>query len=109
MTKAFPNYPNPFVPSRNTVTYLTYEISQPTDVTIYIYNLLGERIREFHLGYKKPGYYDDQFDKPPIGYAASSQAWDGKDNRGFPVPTGVYIYRVVTSTNSTLQKIMLIR
>jgi hypothetical protein len=75
------NYPNPFNPS----TTIRYELEKEGRVTLQVYDLLGQRVRTL---------FDDV---QPAG--ESEIVWDGADNAGRQVPSGVYI-SVLRSGNS---------
>jgi hypothetical protein len=85
------NYPNPFNPST------TINISLPvlSDFTMTIYDLLGKEVKSF------------VFERVPAG--VHSAVWDGKDNVGTAVSTGVYFYRLNASSFSSTRKAVLIR
>ena len=87
ISKLLPNYPNPFNPE----TWIPYQLSQAAMVRIEIYNQKGETIRVFNLGYKKAGYYVDQ---------SRSLKWDGTNDTGELVSSGVYFYHFFAETNS---------
>jgi len=78
-TALLQNYPNPFNPE----TWLPYQLAADALVTISIYNAQGHLIRVLHLGNKKAGIY---LAKDKAAY------WDGKDNLGEKVSSGVYFY-----------------
>ena len=69
------NYPNPFSAS----TSIQYKLNIKSDVEITIYDLLGREVRKFISDNKSPGVY--------------SVIWDGKNELGQKVSTGVYIYK----------------
>ena len=71
-----PSYPNPFNPS----TTIRYQLSEPGDVRLTIYNQLGQEIRVL------------VFETQPAGWYRVS--WDGRDEAGQPVSSGVYLYRL---------------
>ncbi len=73
------NFPNPFNPD----TWLPYQLASASPVSISIYNAKGQLIRTLHLGYQNAGAYVTK------GKAAY---WDGKDNIGENVASGVYFY-----------------
>ncbi len=75
------NYPNPF----NPMTTIRYEIAEPSKVELRIYDLRGREIRTL---------VDE---RQPAG--AKAVAWDGRDNAGRPVGSGVYIYRIRTESS----------
>ncbi|MFC1724019.1 T9SS type A sorting domain-containing protein [candidate division KSB1 bacterium] len=72
----YQNYPNPF----NSGTKIKFELKKETEVILKIYNILGQEIKTL---------LNNQFN-----YAGPhSVFWDGTNNSGFPVSSGVYIYR----------------
>ena len=73
------NFPNPFNPD----TWLPYQLASASPVSISIYNAKGQLIRTLNLGYQNAGAYVTK------GKAAY---WDGKDNAGENVASGVYFY-----------------
>ena len=94
-TALLPNYPNPFNPE----TWIPYQLAKPTDVRISIYSVEGKLVRMLKLG------------NQPMGiYASRSRAayWDGKNELGEPVASGVYFYTLTTG-NFTATRKMLIR
>jgi hypothetical protein len=70
-----PNFPNPF----NPVTTLQYDLPEPGPVTLHIYNLLGQKVCTL---------VDAEI---PAG--RHSMQWQGRDDRGRPMPTGIYFVR----------------
>ena len=82
------NYPNPFNPS----TTIRYEIPSPGDVHVTIFNVNGQVIKEFTGSSEQAGIH--------------TMVWDGKNNAGQTVGSGVYIYKV-TFQNSVLTRKML--
>ena len=74
------NYPNPFNPE----TVIRYELSSSADVTLEIYNLVGQRVTTLVSQKMSSG--------------AHSIAWRGRDALGRPVTSGVYIYRLRTGS-----------
>jgi hypothetical protein len=77
------NYPNPFNPSTTIVYYLPDVGYQPAEVEIIIYNLLGQKVRTLVKERKYPGKHQ--------------VTWDGKDNEGNDLASGIYFYRLVIS------------
>ena len=78
-TSVSQNYPNPFNPD----TWIPYGLAQDANVTISIYNAKGQLIRTLNLGEQKAGIY---VSKDKTAY------WDGRDNSGEKVASGVYFY-----------------
>jgi len=70
------NYPNPFNPE----TAIRYQLPKAGEVTLRIYNLLGEEVITLHQGNLEAGSY--QF------------LWNGKNQYGQNVASGVYLYRL---------------
>lgn len=85
------NYPNPFNPS----TIIPYSISNKGKVSLCIYDISGKLIRTLINGYVPAGYHEI--------------LWDGKDNLGYDVNSGVYISRLNTENNSTQRKMLMIK
>lgn len=85
------NYPNPFNPE----TIIKYQISSDSYVAIKIFNVLGEEIRSLVNANHKAGEY--------------SIKWDGKDNFGTSVSSGIYIYRIESGQVVLAKKMMLIK
>ena len=78
------NYPNPFNPA----TTIQYILPKKVSVTITIYNILGKRVRTLLDGeIRKGGFYEVE--------------WDGKDDVGSEVASGVYFYRLEAAASST--------
>ncbi|MFQ5629467.1 MAG: fibronectin type III domain-containing protein, partial [bacterium] len=80
-----PNYPNPFNPS----TTITYEIAQPATVLLTIFDPMGRKIRALFHGRQASGLH--------------SIEWDGRDDSGSIVSSGVYFYRLQTIGTSAQQ------
>ena len=73
------NYPNPFNPE----TWIPYNMAKDADVIIKIYNVSGQLIRTLDLDHKDAGFY---LSKDKAAY------WDGRDNLGEKVASGIYFY-----------------
>ena len=89
------NYPNPFNPE----TWIPYQLAEPTDVTLTIYDIQGRVVRTLDLGHQRAGMYQNR------GRAAY---WDGRNAHGEPVASGVYFYTLTAGDFSATRK-MLIR
>lgn len=77
------NYPNPFNPE----TWMPYNLSQDAPVTLSIYNANGGRIRTLWLGFQLAGFYHSR---------SRAAYWDGRNDLGEPVSSGVYFYQLST-------------
>jgi hypothetical protein len=87
----FQNFPNPFNPS----TTITYEITAKSKVVLKIYNILGQEVRALVNNHQISGKY--------------TVSWDGKDDRGKPVSSGMYIYRIQAGDKSQSRKMLLLK
>jgi len=76
------NYPNPFNPE----TRIKYSLPEQATVTLKIYNLLGQEVLSLASGIQEAGFYE--------------VTWNGHNNSGASVGTGVYFYRFEASGNS---------
>ena len=79
-TALMTNYPNPFNPE----TWIPYQLAAPAEVSISIHCVNGKRIRTLALGHIPAGIYHDK---------ARSVYWDGRNEFGESVASGVYFYR----------------
>ncbi|MDE0398980.1 MAG: leucine-rich repeat domain-containing protein [Candidatus Poribacteria bacterium] len=94
-TVLLPNYPNPFNPE----TWIPYELSEPAEVTLRIYAVDGTLVRRLVLGHRAAGIYHDR---------NRAAYWDGKNDVGEAVASGVYFYTLTAGGFSATRK-MLIR
>ena len=94
-TSLLPNYPNPFNPE----TWIPYQLSQPAEVTLHIYAVDGRLIRTLALGHQPAGMYHSK---------NRAVYWDGRNEVGESVASGVYFYTLSTGNFSATRK-MLIR
>jgi len=85
------NYPNPFNPE----TAISYQLSAISHVDLAIYNLRGQRVRTLMQARQPAGRYEVK--------------WDGRDDGGRPVPSGVYFYRLRAGGQAATRKMQLIR
>ncbi|MFC1565056.1 FlgD immunoglobulin-like domain containing protein [candidate division KSB1 bacterium] len=85
------NYPNPFNPE----TMIRFGLPNSGSVTLKIYNILGQEVRTVVDGFRNAGIH--------------TVKWDGRNNTGQRVATGVYIYRLITSESMTVKKMIMIR
>ncbi len=94
-TRLLSNYPNPFNPE----TWIPYQLAEPSEITISIYTAKGQLVRELDLGHQKAGVYQR---KNRAAY------WDGKNEFGERVASGLYFYTLTAGSFSATGK-MLIR
>ena len=94
-TALLPNYPNPFNPE----TWIPYQLAASADVSISIYTADGKLVRKLDLGQQAVGIYQDK---------SRAAYWDGRNDVGEPVASGVYFY-TLTAGEYTATRKMLIR
>ena len=94
-TALLANYPNPFNPE----TWIPYDLAAAADVTVHIYAADGALIRTLALGHQAAGIYQSR---------SRAVYWDGRNNVGEPVASGVYFY-TLTAGDFTATRKMLIR
>lgn len=87
------NYPNPFNPE----TWLPFQITATSDVSIHIYSDHGHLVRRIPLGILPPGRYISP---------SEAAHWDGKNGLGEPVATGTYFYTLSTETFTATKKMI---
>jgi hypothetical protein len=87
----YQNYPNPFNPT----TVIEYALPEAGQVKIEIYNLAGQKVRTLVDSYHEAGKYRIH--------------WDGTDDNGARVSSGIYIYRLVSSGNVIARKMILLK
>ncbi|MCP4633941.1 MAG: M6 family metalloprotease domain-containing protein, partial [candidate division Zixibacteria bacterium] len=85
------NYPNPF----NAKTSISFTIAENGDVSLAVFNLLGEEIKKLHSGYLKSG--------------EQMILWDGTDNSGETVSSGIYFYRLSGVGFKTCKRMTLLK
>ncbi len=74
-----PAHPNPFNPA----TTIQYDLPEPSQVQLVVYDLAGRTVTTLVSGVVNAGY--------------GAALWQGRDGSGRPVPTGVYIYRIIAT------------
>ncbi len=87
----FQNYPNPFNPS----TVISYSLIKTSFVSLKIYDMLGREVRTLISGEQPAGVYNFK--------------WDGDNNTGRKVATGVYIYRIKAGDFIQSKKMILLK
>jgi len=85
------NYPNPF----NLSTTIEFTVPETGFAELVIYNMAGQKVRELMSEYMIPGIH--------------SVVWDGCDENGTPVSSGVYISRLRTGDNVFSNRMMLVK
>ncbi len=89
VTKLYNAFPNPFNPNTN----IRYSLKEVGKVKIEIYNMKGQKIKTFTQEHNSPGYYQ--------------VSWDGRDENGRSVASGIYLYRLTTANYTSAKKMVL--
>jgi len=87
----YPNYPNPFNPT----TTISYSLATAQNVSLDIFNMRGQRIRSLVNGTTPAGDH--------------SVVWNGTDDSGRNLPSGVYFYRLSTPEKTTTLKMVMVK
>jgi len=85
------NYPNPFNPT----TTITYDLPKDTRALVAVYDLAGRKVITLASGLQSAGRYQVQ--------------WDGTDNTGTHLSSGIYFYRLQTPDKTLVRKMLLLR
>ena len=95
-TALLPNYPNPFNPE----TWIPYHLATASDVQITIYDKRGSVVRLLNLGHQREGYYTSR---------SRAAYWDGRNEVGESVASGMYFYQLQANNTSTLRKMVILK
>ena len=95
-TQLLANYPNPFNPE----TWIPYHLAKSTDVQITIYNTSGMIVRHLELGHQSAGYYTSR---------SQAAYWDGRNDFGERVASGLYFYQLQADTISPMRKMIILK
>ncbi len=90
------NYPNPFNPE----TWIPYQLAKASDVKITIYDTRGVVVRKLELGHQPPGFYTER---------SRAAYWDGRNNVGERVASGLYFYQLQADNVSLLRKMLILK
>jgi len=85
------NYPNPFNPS----TMIQYALPHDAEVNLLIYNVLGQKVKILVNEFQTAGF--------------KSVEWDGKDDRGSVVATGIYFYKLKAGEFIQTKKMVMLK
>ena len=90
------NFPNPFNPE----TWIPYQLEESSDVALQIYDMSGSVVRTIALGFKPRGFYMTR---------STAAYWDGRNNMGEQVASGVYFYSLQTTDFSATRKMLILK
>ncbi len=93
-TALLQNFPNPFNPE----TWIPYRLSADAEVTLRIYDVQGQLMRQLDLGEQVAGEYTTR---------DRAAYWDGRNSRGEKVSTGIYFYQLFTPTVNWMRRMVI--
>ncbi len=93
-TALLPNYPNPFNPE----TWIPYQLAESADVRLCIYATNGVLVRTLALGHQHAGTYQNR---------SQAAYWDGHNEVGEPVASGVYFYTLIAGDFKATRKMII--
>ncbi|MBU0710714.1 T9SS type A sorting domain-containing protein [bacterium] len=85
------NFPNPF----NPLTSIAFELPVGNDIHLAVYNMLGQEVRTLVNEHRPAGYHSVQ--------------WDGRDDFGKSLSSGIYFYRIEAGTFHQTNKMILLK
>ena len=95
-TALLSNFPNPFNPE----TWIPYQLAEPADVTLTIYDVQGRVVRTLRLGNQPAGLYRSR---------SKAAHWDGRNSIGEKVATGVYFYTLKAGDYAATRKLLIVK
>ena len=95
-TRIYQNYPNPFNPE----TWIPYQLSSPEEVQIDIYSSDGKLVRQIDIGHQPAGLYYEP---------GSAIFWDGKNQSGEQVTSGIYFYTLTAGHYNATRKMLILK
>ena len=90
------NFPNPFNPE----TWIPYQLSEATEVSVQIYDVSGRLVRTLNLGWQPVGSYMTP---------SSAAYWDGRNAVGERVASGIYFYTLQTSDFAATRRMVILK
>ena len=90
------NYPNPFNPE----TWIPYQLSEPAEVTLTIYDMNGRLIRRLAVGHQAAGMYRSR---------SHAAYWDGRNQLGEPVASGLYFYTLTADEFTATRRMLILK
>ena len=93
-TQLLVNYPNPFNPE----TWIPYQLAEPNEVSLHIYDVRGTLVRKLALGHQAAGYYTNR---------SRAAYWDGRNAVGEAVASGIYFYTLIAGDFTATGKMLI--
>ena len=95
-TELLRNYPNPFNPE----TWIPYRLAKDAFVTLTIYDGSGQVVRTLDVGHQTAAVYENQ---------SKAAYWNGRNNLGESVASGVYFYNLTADNFSATRKMLILK
>ena len=96
LTRLLQNYPNPFNPE----TWIPYELSQDSEVKVWIYDVGGLLVRWMEVGFQEAGTYSSR---------EKAIYWDGKNQHGEQISSGVYFYSLELGEENHTRRMVILK
>ena len=90
------NYPNPFNPE----TWIPYQLAEPAEVTLTIYDGAGQLLRRLAVGHQAAGIYRSR---------SRAAYWDGRNQLGEPVASGLYFYTLTAGDFTATRRMLILK
>ena len=90
------NYPNPFNPE----TWIPYQLSEDSPVSVSIYDTAGRLVRTLSLGFQSAGFYNSR---------SRAAYWDGRNALGERVASGIYFYQLTTLEFQQTRRMLILK
>jgi hypothetical protein len=85
------NFPNPF----NPVTHISFQVPEASDVTVSVYNMMGQKVADLVQAHVPAGYHQ--------------VVWDSRNLQGESVSSGVYLYTISSGDFHAMKKMILMK
>ena len=95
-TALLANYPNPFNPE----TWIPYQLAEPADVTLTIYDINGQLVRRLAVGHQAAGMYRNR---------SRAIYWDGRNQLGESVASGLYFYTLTAGEFTETRRMLILK
>ena len=90
------NYPNPFNPE----TWIPYQLAEPAEVTLIIYDMNGQMVRRLAVGHRAAGMYRSR---------SRAVYWDGRNQLGESVASGLYFYTLTADDFTETRRMLILK
>ena len=95
-TALLANYPNPFNPE----TWIPYQLAEPAEVALAIYDIDGQLVRRLAVGHQAAGMYQSR---------SRAAYWDGRNQLGESVASGLYFYTLIADNFTGTRRMLILK